>query len=120
MTKYEKFEEDVMAVAPAEVVPNCHFSLMTTEEGAKRQIPEPHIREMLISMCKRELIHLSIFDGQRECSIQEWLTKGQNQDSFFYNRTDSGRVRIRLLLAGAAYRDMPKRGTIGFVAGLQA
>lgn len=117
MTKYEEFELNVLSVAPAEVAPNCHFGLSTTEEGAKRQIPEPHVREVLVGMCRREMIHMSIFDGQRECSVQEWVNRSQNLDSFFFNKTDSGRVRIRLLVAGVEQRErLASKKAIGFAA----
>jgi hypothetical protein len=48
MNRYEEFEASVLRVAPAEIVPNRSFSLSTTAEGAKRQIPEPLVREVLL------------------------------------------------------------------------
>jgi hypothetical protein len=116
MNRYDEFEASVLRVAPAEIVPNRSFSLSTTGEGAKRQIPEPLIREILINMCKRELISLSLYDGRKETSIQEWLSQDRSPDAFFLNTCDAGHVRIRLLLAGAARLEAQKKQPIGFVA----
>jgi hypothetical protein len=67
-------------------------------------------------MWRSGLISLFIYDGQRECLLQDWLSRGGTVDSFFYNTTYGGYVGVRRLAAGAEEKEGFQREPIGFAA----
>jgi hypothetical protein len=74
-------------------------------------IPDAHVRELLLRWASEGLIAIRAWDGVQ---LREWH-RWQPADDLFFNTTDGGYVRIKLLAAGAALvEDLPKR-EIGFV-----
>jgi hypothetical protein len=74
-------------------------------------IPDAHVRELLLQWASERLIMIRAYDGTQLRPWHQWT----NLDDLFFNRTDSGYVRIKLLAAGAALvEDLPAR-PIGFV-----
>jgi hypothetical protein len=116
MKNREDFEQALLSRAPATVSPNEDLSLRPGHEANRFQIPEADIVQLTVGMWQRGLISLHTWNGQRECSLQGWLDRGGTEYEFFYNRTDSGHVRVRLLAAGAAEKDRLRQAKIGFAA----
>jgi hypothetical protein len=119
MKNQDDFRNDLLGRAPATTSPNGHFlSMMPIQETNRFQIPEPHIMQLTIEMCQRGLIFLHVWDGQRECSLQDWLRRSQTEHDFFHNKGDNHYVRVRLTALGAAERDRlkPTQRQIGFAA----
>jgi hypothetical protein len=116
MKGHEEFEHHLLTNAPETVSPNGNLGLRPVAEVNRFHIPEAHIVQLTVEMWHSGLVSLHIWDGQRECSLQDWLRRGGNEHDFFYNTTDTGYVRVRLLAAGAAAKNRRRQGPIGFVA----
>ena len=110
---YEEYRHHILNVAPANEAPGHYYSLRSFEDGRKFGIPEAHVRQIVTEMCEHGLISLAVFDGQRECTLQEWRSRRLDDQDFFLNQTlDGNQVRVRLLARGA---ELQKRA-IGFSA----
>jgi hypothetical protein len=73
-------------------------------------ISDAHARELLIQWAAERLIAIRCYDGEHLRSWHEW----EDVDDMFFNATDSGHIRVKLLAAGAALvEDLPAR-PIGF------
>ena len=92
MNAYEDFRYEMLKKVKPDYSTHFKVGVLTNNYP----IPESHICEQLQEMAAARLISLTAWDGQRESSWDEW----PDPDSFFYNRTDSAHVRIRLLSAG--------------------
>jgi len=110
MDNYENFRQGILKDVEKFDSHSRHFRvcILSTDYG----IPESHVCEQLIGMAAAHLIHLAAWDGRGERAIQEW----PDQDSFFYNRTDHGYVRVRILSAGAELLSKLPKAPIGFAA----
>jgi hypothetical protein len=116
MKGHEEFEHHLLTNAPETVPPGGNLGLRPLDEVNRFQISEAQIVQLTIEMWQGGLLSLHIWDGQGECSLQDWLRRAGNEHEFFYNTTDSGYVRVRLLAAGAAAKNRRRQGPIGFVA----
>jgi len=76
-------------------------------------IQEAHVRELLIQWAEEGLISISHWDGSRARPWNEWPTP----DDMFFNTTDAGHIRVKLLAAGAALVEDLPASQIGFVPG---
>lgn len=97
MTKGEEFERHLLSKAPPSVSPQGnHVDVLPAKEANDFRIPEEHICQLMVEMYRSGLISLHVFDGQRECSLQEWLSWDGTQGDFFHYC-----VRVRLTATGA-------------------
>ena len=60
------------------------------------QVPVIDIRQLLLQWAHQGFIQLRAWDGQASRHWNEW----PDLDSFFFNQTDAGNVRVTLLAAG--------------------
>ncbi len=117
MSRNEEFRQHILDIAPAGDAPHgSHVCIRASEESHKFTIAEPHIVQLTVEMWRSGLVSLNIWDGQRECPLEDWISRGGTADSFFHNRTDSGYVRVRLLAAGDEEKERLGREPIGFAA----
>ena len=116
MKSHEEFEHYLLTNAPETVPPSGNLGLRPVAEVNRFHISEAHIVQLAVEMWHSGLVSLHIWEGQRECSLQDWLGRGGNDHDFFYNTTDGGCVRVRLLAAGAAAKNRRRQGPIGFAA----
>lgn len=112
MNKYEAFRNSLLKKASFFDRINSLYFANSCQLSIEFGIPEPHVREQLLEFAAAGLIRLTAWDGLRERPCKEW----PDGDSFFFNRSDGGSIRIRLLRAGGELvADLPKE-RIGFVA----
>jgi hypothetical protein len=78
--------------------------------AAEHNIPERHVCEQLLQLADERLISLAAWDGHRERPYSEW----PDADSFFFNRSDNGYVRIRLRTRGAELFSQLLKAPLGF------
>ena len=112
MEGHEEFEHHLLTNAPETVPPGSNLGLRSLNEVNRFQISEAQIVKLTIEMWQSGLISLHIWDGQEECSLQDWLRRGGSEHEFFYNSTDSGYARVRLLAAGAAAKNTRRQAPI--------
>jgi hypothetical protein len=112
MNKYETLRRGILEKAALMAAHNGSRHVNTYGLGAEFGIPENHVRQELIRLAKQNLISLVAWDGERERPYDEW----PDADSFFFNTTDGGHVRIRLLSAGGELLSKLPKLPIGFVA----
>lgn len=112
MNKYEAFRNGLLKNASL-FAGNDHLYFTSSYKlSVEFGIPEPHVREQLVELTEQGLISLTAWEGIRERPYYEW----PDADSFFFNRSDGGYIRIRLLRAGGELvANLPKE-RIGFVA----
>lgn len=96
MNKYEAFRNGFLKRASQFTGVETLFFTSSLSLSGEFGIPEPHVREQLLEWAARHLIRLTAWDGIRERPYEEW----SDPDSFFFNRTDGGYIRARLLRAG--------------------
>jgi hypothetical protein len=112
MNKYEAFRNGLLKRASQFTGVDNLFFTSSSGLSAEFGIPEPHVREQLLEFAAAGLMRLTAWDGIRERPYDEW----PDGDSFFFNRSDGGYIRIRLLRAGGELvSELPKE-PIGFVA----
>ena len=70
------------------------------------------VREQLLRFAADKVIGLTAWDGLRERPYNEW----PDMDSFFFNWSDGGYVRIRVLSAGGELLSSLPKAPIGFAA----
>jgi hypothetical protein len=110
MNKYESFRQAIIKKA---AVPASHggpIHVRSSLLAAEHDIPEEHIREQLTQLLAEGLISLAAWDGRRERPFSEW----PNADSFFFNRSDTGYVRIWLRSPGAELLSELPKAALGF------
>ena len=112
MNKYEAFRNGLLKNASLfSGVDNLYFT-NSTKLSIEYGIPEPHVREQLLEFVEAHLIRLTAWYGIRERPYSEW----PDGDSFFFNRTDGGYIRIRLRRAGGELLSELPKAPIGFIA----
>ena len=119
MKSHDDFKNDLLGRAPAGTSPNGDFvSVMPIQEANNFGIRETHIIQLTIDTCLRGFIFLHIWDGQAECSLQDWFKRGGTEYDFFHSKTNNGYVRVRLTAFGAEELDRlkPTQRQIGFAA----
>lgn len=84
----------------------------TTALSLQYQIPEPYIRQLLLELVGDGLISIGAYDGHH---VRQWDLWGTPEELFF-NKTDNGHVRVKLLAKGAEYLEDHPRRPIGFTA----
>lgn len=110
MNKYETFRQAILkraALASSYAKPT---HVRTFLLAAEFDIPEEHIREQLTQLLAEGLISLAAWDGRCELPYSEW----SDADSFFFNRSDNGYVRISLRSPGAELLSELPKGPLGF------
>ena len=73
----------------------------------------PYCGELLLQWAHEDLIDINAWDGER---LRPWHLWPSPTD-LFYNTTDAGQVRVKLMAAGIEYAELLKKREIGFVAG---
>lgn len=119
MKSHDDFKNDLLSRAPAATSPNGDFvSMMPSQETNRFQIPEPHVMQLTVELCQHGFISLHVWDGQQECSLQDWLRRRGTEYGFFHSTTNNGFVRVRLTAFGAAERERLRttQNQIGFGA----
>jgi len=112
MKKYEAFRNGLLKKAGLFVGNDHLYFTSSSSLSVEFDIPEPHVREQLVELAEQHLISLTVWEGIRERPYDEW----PDADSFFFNRSDGGYIRIRLLRAGGELvSELPKE-PVGFVA----
>ena len=112
MNKYEAFRNGLLKKASQFSGVDTLFFTNSSMLSVEFHIPEPHVREQLLEFVETHLIRLTAWDGIRESPYSEW----PDGDSFFFNRTDGGYIRIRLLRAGGELLSELPKAPIGFIA----
>jgi hypothetical protein len=113
MNRYDALRRGILEKAAQTATLDGHSTHVSTLGlGAEFNIPESHVRAQLLEFAKMNLISLVVWDGERERPYNDW----PDADSFFFNRTDGGYVRIRLLIAGGELLSKLPKTPIGFVA----
>jgi hypothetical protein len=113
MNKYEALRRGILEMAAQTATLNGHSTHVSTLGlGGQFGVPENHVREQLIEFAKLNLISLKAWDGERERPYNEW----PDAETFFFNTSDNGYVRIRLLSAGGELLSKLPKSPIGFVA----
>jgi hypothetical protein len=109
MNRHETFRTEIL-----KRISTCSGSLniKTSQMAVEFGIAEGHVREELVIMLQQRRIALTAWDGERELPYAEW----PDADSFFFNRSDAGYVRIRLLSAGAELLSELPKAPIGSAA----
>jgi hypothetical protein len=73
-------------------------------------ISEPHVQEALIEMVENRLISIGAYDGAGVRPLHQW----ESARDLFFNTTDGGNFRAKILVVGAElFQELPKR-KIGF------
>jgi hypothetical protein len=73
-------------------------------------ISEAHVQEMLIGLASDGRISVCAYDGRQVRLWHRW----ENTNNMFFNTTDGGDIRVKILAAGAELvEDLPK-SKIGF------
>jgi hypothetical protein len=110
MNSYENFKKGFLTdLAKPGMGEERHYQhwQLATNYG----ISDAHARELLIQWAAERLIAIRCYDGARLRAWHEW----EDVDDMFFNSTDAGYIRVKLLAAGAALvEDFPAR-PIGFV-----
>jgi hypothetical protein len=109
MNSYESFKKGFL-ISIAKPGVKDEQSFKTWKLANEYGIPEAHVRELLLRWASELLIMIQAYDGAQVRPWNQWLS----EDALFFNETDNGYVRIKLLAAGAALvEDLPAR-SIGF------
>lgn len=112
MNKYEVLRKGFLKNA-SQFAGNDHLYFTSSSKlSVEFDIPEPHVREQLVELAEQGLISMTAWEGIRERHYYEW----PDADSFFFNRSDGGYIRIRLLRAGGELVSALPKAPIGFVA----
>jgi hypothetical protein len=110
MNKYETFRRDIIEKASVTASSGRPIHVRSSLLAAENNIPEEHVREQLAQLVAEGLLKLAAWDGRRERPYSEW----RDADSFFFNRSDSGYVRIWLRSPGAELLSELRKGPLGF------
>ncbi len=117
MKKHDDFERSLLSRVPAGISPHgSHISIYPPVEANDFQLPVEHICQLMAGMYRGGLILLHVFDGLRECSLQEWLALGRKEDEFFHCKANNYQVKVRLTAVGAEANDVVQKPQIGFSA----
>lgn len=111
MSAYERFDDEILkkAAAGSDGHPTeINVVLLASEY----RIPVAHVTERLLGMQEAGLIRLSVPRDKVERSRHDY----HDADSFFFNKTNTGYVRIRLLSRGAELLYETARRPIGFAS----
>ena len=104
MTSYENFMNrffaDLAIHSPGQEI---HYKPAQLEQTY--HVPEIDIRECLPQWAHQGLIQLRAWDGHTSRHWNEW----PDLDSFFFNQTDAGNVRVTLLAAGREHVELLKK-----------
>ncbi len=110
MNKYETFRRAIIKKAAVTASYDRPIHLRTFILATEYGISERHVCEQLAQLAAEGLISLAAWDGHRERPFSEW----PDADSFFFNRSDNGYVRIRLRSPGAELLAELPKAPIGF------
>ena len=111
MSSYQNFMDrflaDLAIHSPGQTLQHRHMEL-----SMRYQIPDVDVRELLPQWAHQGYIRLEAWDGARVRDWSEW----PDLNSFFFNSTDAGHVRITLLAPGREHAELVKKKAIGFTA----
>jgi len=71
------------------------FHFKGVREASNFKMTEEDACQTVLDKWRDGLISLHIWDGRKECSLQDWLHDGNTVSQFFLNTTDCGYVRVR-------------------------
>jgi hypothetical protein len=112
MNKYETSRRAILEKAAVTASSGHPIHVRVSSLAAEYGIPDSHVCEQLTQLASEGFISLVAWDGRRERPISEW----PDADSFFFNRSDTGYIRICLRSSGAELLSELPKAPLGFGA----